>query len=290
VSWWQKKIKMKTIQKYSGAGNKFVILNNLGNSITDHAKKVLELMSEDGNEEMDGVIFLENSPIGDFRMNYYNRDGTGNALCGNGLRCTVRYINDNNFSDKRNLIIEAVSNIYECNILDNGEISVAFPPPGKIRTQFQLKVHFVEWWQSLNVSFVDVGSPHLIVFVDEIEKPKVKSLDEVEIMEWGRNIRMHKDLMPEGANVNFVNVVSKENGEIAIRSFERGVERETLACGTGAISSAIISNLTREVIQPVKVLTKSSNYLTVGFDVVDDEIKNLTLSGPAVRIEGDNYE
>jgi diaminopimelate epimerase len=271
-------------QKYSGAGNKFVILDNLGNSITDHTKKVLELMSESGNEEMDGVIFLEASSLGDFRMNYFNKDGTGNALCGNGLRCTIRYINDNNFSDKKNLIIEAVSNTYECNILEDGEISVAFPPPEKIRTQFNLKVHFVEWWQSLNVSFVDVGSPHIIVFIDEIEKPEIKSLEEVEIMEWGRNIRMHKDLMPEGANVNFVNVVSKEKGEIAIRSYERGVERETLACGTGAISSAIVSNLTREVMQPVKVLTKSGNYLTVGFDVVDNEIKNLTLAGGAERI------
>jgi len=275
---------MTDIQKYTGAGNKFIILENLGNSISDHTKKVLELMSEIGNEEMDGVIFLETSSLGDFRMNYFNRDGTGNALCGNGLRCTVRYINDNNFSDNNNLIIEAVSNTYDCNILDNGNISVAFPPPKKIRTQFKLKVHFVEWWQSLNVSFVDVGSPHIIVFIDEIEKPKVKSLDEVEIMEWGRNIRMHKDLMPEGVNVSFVNVVSKENGEIEIRSYERGVERETLACGTGAISSAIVSNLIKEVMQPVKVLTKSGNYLTVDFDVVDNKIKNLTLAGGAERI------
>ena len=275
---------MDDIQRYSGAGNKFVILNNLENSITDHTKRVLELMSEAGNNEMDGVIFLESSSVGDFHMNYYNRDSTGNALCGNGLRCTVRYINDNNISDKKNLILEAVSKSYECNILDNGEISVAFPPPEKIRMQFNLKVHFVEWWQQLNVSYVDVGSPHIVVFIDEIKKPEVKSLDEVEVMEWGRNIRMHKDLMPEGANVNFVDVVSKEKGEIAIRSYERGVERETLACGTGAISSAIVSNLTRGVAQPVKVLTKSGDYLMVGFDAADNKIKNLTLAGPAVSI------
>jgi len=275
---------MNDLQKYSGAGNKFIILDNLDNLITDHTKKVLELMSKNENEEMDGVIFLEKSSVGDFRMNYFNRDGSGNALCGNGLRCTVRYINDNNISDKKYLIIEAVSNTYQCNILEDGEILIAFPPPKKIRTQFNLKVHFVEWWQSLNVSFVDVGSPHIIVFIDEIEKPKVKNPDEVEVMEWGRDIRMHKDLMPEGANVNFVDIISKEKGEIAVRSYERGVERETLASGTGAISSAIVSNLTREVVQPVKVLTKSGNYLTVGFEVVDNKIKNLTLAGPAERI------
>ena len=275
---------MTDIQKYSGAGNKFIILNNMEDIYSDHRSKVLELMSDDENDEMDGVIFVEKSSVCDFHMNYFNRDGTGNALCANGLRCTARYISDNKIADSNDLIIEAVLNTYLCKILDEGQISVEFPLPEKIRTQFELKVHFVEWWQSLNVSFVDVGSPHIIVFIDEIEKPEVKSLDEVEIMEWGRNIRMHKDLMPEGANVNFVNIISKERGEIAIRSYERGVERETLACGTGAISSAIVSNLIREVKQPVKVLTKSGNYLTVGFDAVDNEIKNLTLAGGAVRI------
>ena len=275
---------MDNIQKYSGAGNKFIILNNMEDIYSEHRSKVLELMSDDENVEMDGVIFVEKSSICDFHMNYFNRDGTGNALCANGLRCTARYISDNKIADSNDLIIEAVLNTYLCKTLDNGQISVEFPPPEKIRTQFELKVHFVEWWQSLNVSYVDVGSPHIVVFIDEIKKPEVKCLENVEIMEWGRNIRMHKDLMPEGANVNFVNVVSKENGEIAIRSYERGVERETLACGTGAISSAIISNLTRGVAQPVKVLTKSGNYLTVGFDVVDNKVQNLTLAGPAVRI------
>jgi len=275
---------MKTIQKYSGAGNKFIILNNMGDIYSEHRSEVLELMSDDENKEMDGVIFVEKSSICDFHMNYFNRDGTSGALCANGLRCTARYISDNKIADSNDLIIEAVLNTYLCKILDNGQISVEFPPPEKIRTQFELKVHFVEWWQSLNVSYVDVGSPHIIVFIDEIEKPKVKSLNEVEVMEWGRNIRMHKDLMPEGANVNFVSVVSKEKGEIAIRSYERGVERETLACGTGAISSAIVSNLTRGIAQPVKVLTKSGNYLTIGFDIVGNEINDLTLAGPAVRI------
>lgn len=275
---------MKTIQKYSGAGNKFIILNNMEDVYPDRRSKVLELMSDDENEEMDGVIFVEKSSICDFHMNYYNRDGTGNALCANGLRCTARYINDNKLADSNDLIIEAVLNTYRCKILDNGQISVEFPPPEKIRTQFELKVHFSEWWQTLNVSYVDVGSPHIVVFIDDIKEPEVKSLDDVKIMEWGRNIRMHKDLMPEGANVNFVDVVSIESGEIAIRSYERGVERETHACGTGAISSAIISNLIRGVKQPVKVLTKSGNYLIVGFDIYDKGIQDITLAGPAERI------
>jgi diaminopimelate epimerase len=275
---------LEVIHKYSGAGNKFIILNNLDESYTDRRSKVLELMNEDGNDEMDGVIFLERSTIGDFHMNYFNRDGSGNALCANGLRCTARYISDNKLSGSNNLIIEAVSNKYECKILDNGQIEVAFPPPLRIKTRFKLKVHFVEWWHLLTASYVDVGSPHIVVFIDDIEKPVVENLSDVKIMDWGQNIRMHKDLMPEGANVNFVCVVSKEKCEIEIRSYERGVERETLACGTGAISSAIISVALRGLKPPVKVLTKSGSYLTVDFDIVDNEVQNLSLAGGAERI------
>lgn len=275
---------MEVIQKYSGAGNKFIILNNLEESYTDRRSKVIELMSDDRNNEMDGVIFLEKSSIGDFHMNYYNRDGSGNALCANGLRCTARYISDNKFSDSNDLIIEAVSNKYDCKILNNRQIAVAFPPPLRIKTRFKMKVHFVEWWQLLTVSYVDVGSPHIVVFIDDIEKPVVKNLSDVKIMEWGQNIRMHKDLMPEGANVNFVYVVSKIKEEIEIRSYERGVERETLACGTGAISSAIISVALRGLKPPVNVLTKSGSYLTVDFDIVDNKVQNLTLTGPAERV------
>ncbi|MFC2092442.1 diaminopimelate epimerase [Bacteroidota bacterium] len=275
---------MEVIHKYSGAGNKFIILNNLNESYTDRSSKVLELMSEDGNNKMDGVIFLEKSSICDFHMNYFNRDGSGNALCANGLRCTARYIRDNDLSDSDNLIIEAVSNKYECKILDERQIAVAFPPPLRVKTQFKLKVHFVEWWQLLTMSYVDVGSPHIVVFIDDIEKPKVERLDDIKIEEWGQNIRMHKDLIPEGANVNFVDVISKEKSEIEIRSYERGVERETLACGTGAISSAIISVALRGLKTPIDVLTKSGSCLTIAFDVVDNKVQNMTLAGPAERV------
>jgi len=188
------------IQKYSGAGNSFVINDNRNHETIEYENKVEFLM--ENHPGMDGVIFLENSEKADFKMNYFNRDGTGDALCGNGLRCTVQYIADNKISDKKELNIEAVSEIYECKIISENEIAVKFPPPLTVKTNFKLKVHFQEWWDLLNCSYVEVGSPHIVVFIDDIEKPKVKSIDEINISEWGRNIRMHKDLMPHGANVN----------------------------------------------------------------------------------------
>ena len=271
------------IQKYSGAGNKFIMLENLEGNYTDLSKTVTDLTSKVENAETDGVIYLERSEIADFKMNYFNKDGTGDALCGNGLRCTMKYISDNNFSDKTEIRLEAVSKIYECKIIDENKISVIFPPPVKVKTNFKLKVHFQEWWELLNCSYVDCGSPHIVIFINEIEKPKVNNLEEVNISEWGRNIRMHKDLMPEGANVNFVKVISNEKSELEIRSFERGVEGETLACGTGAISSALIYFILRNPIKPISVLTRSGEYLFIDFEIENKKLVNVKLAGNAER-------
>jgi len=270
-------------QRYSGAGNTFIIVNNLDNKISDREKTTLELMKISGNNIFDGVIFIEDSSIADYHMNYYNRDGTGNALCGNGLRCTARYLEDNGITYRPSILIEAVSRIFSCSYTTGSRICVAFPPPKEIRLNFNMKVQFAEWWQTIPVSYVDVGSPHIMVFADDIKEPVIKSLDEIPVDEWGRNLRMHHDLQPDGANANFINVISGTPGKIAIRSFERGVERETLACGTGAISSAIVAHLVRNIKPPIEVSTKSGEILTVGFILKDNEIKNLTLTGNAVR-------
>ncbi len=273
------------IQKYSGAGNNFLIINNINGEIKEHSEKVLEIMSSALNRIYDGVIFIEESSIADFHMNYYNRDGTGNALCGNGLRCTVKYLHDNKITKKKDVLIEAVSKIYHCKKINDEEILTKFPPPTKLKLKFNMKVHFVKWWQILTVSFIDVGSPHLVVFIDDIQDPNVKSLAAIPVEEWGKNLRMHKDLMPDGANINFVDVIAKDPARIAIRSYERGVEAETLACGTGSMSSAIISFALRGVKPPVNVLTKSGAILTVNFEIKKQQLTNLSLTGPAERIK-----
>lgn len=271
------------IQKYSGAGNKFIIINNLNDNYTQYKTTVLELSSEEENNDADGVIFVEKSSVSDFKMNYFNKDGTGDALCGNGIRCTIKYLSDNFITDQDELKIEAVDKVYYCKKSVDGQISVLFPPPSIVKTNFKLKVHFQEWWELLNCSYVECGSPHIVIFINEIEKPIVRELDEVNVSEWGRNIRMHKDLMPEGANVNFVKAISNEKNEIEIRSFERGVEGETLACGTGAISSALIFYMLRSQFNPVKVLTRSGEYLTVEFDIKEKKLLGINLSGNAER-------
>ncbi len=272
-------------KKYSGAGNTFLIVNNIAGDITNHKGIVSDLMGIKGNEKYDGVIFVESSDIADFHMNYYNKDGTGNALCGNGLRCTARYIVDNKLSEQKIITLEAVGRIYKSEILDDGLISISFPPPNYIKLNFNLKVNFSEWWQQLRMHYVDVGSPHIVLFIKNIRNPIIKHLYEVDINDWGRNIRMHKDLMPEGANVNFVELKSYERSELEIRSYERGVEGETLSCGTGAVSTAIVAYSVYDLIPPVKILTKSGEYLTVDFKAEEGKISNLSLAGNAKEIK-----
>ncbi len=271
-------------KKYSGAGNTFLMVNNLESDIEVNGKLVTDIISMEGNENFDGVIFVEPSSIADYKMNYYNKDGTGDALCGNGLRCTARYIRDEKICANDIILIEGVGKIYDCRFTDDEQISVGFPPPNKMKFKFKLKVHFAEWWQLINASYVDVGSPHVIVFIDDIEKPKTNSLSEIPIDEWGRNLRMHKDFMPEGANAHFVKVVDAEKGELEIRSFERGVEGETMACGTGSLSSAIAAYAVKNVKTPIRLLTRSGEYLTVDFNVVENQIRGLSLKGRAVQV------
>lgn len=272
----------RTMMKYTGAGNNFLMINNLDLKINNFEHIVKDLCSKVENKEIDGVIFVETTLKADLKMNYFNRDGSGGSLCGNGLRCTVRYSLDEKLTKKEKLTVEAVDKIYKCEVVDEKNIRVEMPDPAAINPSFKLKVNFGEWWEELECAYVDCGSPHIVVFIDDIKKPLVNNLDEVNIEEWGRNIRMHRDLMPDGANVNFVQAAGDD--EIHTRTFERGVERETLSSGTGSISSAIISYIKRNVNTPVKVLPKYGEYITIDFTDDDGKIKNLTITGGANRI------
>ncbi|MBS1494271.1 MAG: diaminopimelate epimerase [Bacteroidetes bacterium] len=272
----------RIIMKYTGAGNNFIMINNLDLKISNNEHIVTDLCSKPENQDVDGVIFVETTMKADLKMNYYNRDGSSGSLCGNGLRCTVKYSLDEKLIKKTKLTVEAVDKIYNCEVVDEKNIKVEMPDPAIINPSIKLKVNFDEWWEELECAYVDCGSPHIVVFIDDIQKPVVNNLDEVNIDEWGRNIRMHRDLMPEGANVNFVKVVNEN--EIHARTFERGVERETLSSGTGSISNAIISYIKRNVNTPVKVLPKYGEYITINFSEDNGRITNLSMTGPANRI------
>ena len=164
-------------------------------------------------------------------------------------------------------------------IKGNNTVKIYFPPPGEIKPNIVLDDML------LNVNWVQVGSEHIVLFIrDEVNKKVLStaSLDDMKVDELVKELRFHRQFQPKGANVNFADVISKD--EIRIRTYERGVERETLACGTGIISSAIVSSLLGKVNPPVKVLVQSGERLTVDFVNDKGNISNLSLEGSARKI------
>lgn len=270
---------------YSGAGNDFVMINNLDGVIP--ANKQAELTIRLCNEQfrnMDGVIFIDKprNKEASVRMSYYNRDGSFGAMCGNGARCIAQYAIDNSLVKGNSFQIEAVERLYSADVISDNIIRIGFPPV----TDYKLSIH-LEIGKELTISrlhWMNVGSEHIMVFTDEIVDPRVSSMDGIDVNKWGSLLRFHESFQPKGANVNFIQV-SGEN-ELRLRTYERGVERETLACGTGIISSAIVSGLLSLVKPPVKVKVQSGEKLIVNFNINGSAVENVSLEGSAKKVYG----
>jgi diaminopimelate epimerase len=274
---------------YSGAGNDFVMINNWDNVVpVDKQKEFTARICDEKFKEIDGVIFLD-KPLLDgslVRMNYYNRDGSYGAMCGNGARCTAQFAFSNGIIKTESFQMEAVDKLYKADILGNQKVRINFPDGIKydlsiaIDTDNDPKLEMIHW--------IYVGSEHIVVFLDDINAPKVNSLDDVKVQQWGSLLRYHPDFQVIGANVNFVQVI--DEGKIRIRTYERGVERETLACGTGIVSSAIVSNLMAAVGPPVTVLVQSGEELKVDFKIDNGFVSGVTLEGSARKISEGKIE
>jgi diaminopimelate epimerase len=252
--------------KLSGAGNDFVAVDNTAGQLlvnwSAFAKAVCERHFGVG---ADGLLVLEPSSRADFTMLYYNADGSSGGMCGNGGRCCVMFARSNGV-EHDDISFEALGYLYRASFTGNG-IRVAMKNPEQIRRGIQVRLGADKYL----CHAVNTGSPHVVTFVDD--------LDEVDVAEVGRELRRHKEFQPEGTNVNFVQVLSR--GAVAMRTFERGVEAETLACGTGAIASAVITSLERGFQGPVTVRTRSGEDLLVGLSVRGEEICDISLEGHA---------
>jgi diaminopimelate epimerase len=277
---------------YSGAGNDFVMIDNINGKIPADKQKDFTIdVCNKQFQQIDGVIFadkplMKNSAL---RMNYYNRDGSFGAMCGNGARCISMFAYKNGLLKERKFILEAVDDLYNSEIIDDLNVKISFPEPKEVKLNILIKVEFGEGLKDMNVSYVNVGSDHIVIFLDEEmnrDALDLKSIDELDINYTGKILRFHNEFQPRGANVNFV--VPVNTNEIRIRTYERGVERETLACGTGIVASSIVSALSGKTKTPVRVLVQSGEWLTVDFKLQNERISNLNLTGSARKIsEGD---
>jgi len=267
-------MKVLTFTKMSGAGNDFVFIDKKQNDWlqvnTDFVKKICDRRNGIG---ADGLITIEDSSTHNFIMNYYNTDGSTGSLCANGARCAILFASESSRlkDNKAEFISNGVE--YKGEITSNSEIKFYLNPPKKIKYNFKIKAG----GKLMNAHFADTGSPHVVIDIKETEG-FLTSLDNVPVEKLGREIRYLVEFSPGGTNVNFIFV---KDEVIHIRTYERGVEAETLACGTGSVAAALICFVTKKLSVPVKIIPKSNEKLFVNFDVENSKVRNLSLTGPA---------
>lgn len=236
--------------KMSGSGNDFIVVDNR-NKIVKTASVFAEKYCN--GESADGLLLVEKSRLGcaDFRMVYYNSDGSRASFCGNGARCISLFAYRNKISPSK-MCFESDAGLISAEVKKKSVVKIKMPSPKNFKLDFDLNAA----GKNFEASFVHTGVPHTVIFVKDIKNVDVNKL--------GRLIRFHKKFEPSGTNVNFVKVLGIN--KLRVRTYERGVEAETLACGTGVTASAVISIMKKYVSSPVSVLTQGGETLKVYYD------------------------
>ncbi len=250
--------------KMVASGNDFVVVDNRRGAVKDAVAFTREICRPHQGAGADGVLLFESSKKANFRMRILNPDGSEAAACGNGFRCIALYAHDIlKYSSRMNF--ESGSGLIEAEVGQKDNIKVQLTKPRVFEMDGVVEVRK----HRLHYAFLDTGVPHVVIFVEGLEK--------VEVFETGKAIRNHTHFQPFGTNVNFAEVKSKK--EISVRTYERGVENETLACGTGSTAAAIISVLKGYVESPVHVLTKGGEKLRIDMQRKGSEITKVFLEG-----------
>lgn len=256
--------------KYVGSGNDFILIDNRDLSFPSHDLAFIsKLCHRQFGIGADGVILLENAKTADFKMRIFNADGSEAEMCGNGIRCFFKFIRDCGI-DRPSYLIETKEAQIKLEEGKDEHVKVSMQQPFDVRFGIDLTIDLIP----LKIHFLNTGVPHAVIFLDEIKDSDLKDL--------APKIRFHPEFFPKGTNVNFVTITGKN--EIAIRTYERGVENETLGCGTGACASAIATAHLFGVQHPVQVKTKSGEKLEIDFKIDQKNIKDVTMSGPALFV------
>jgi len=260
--------------KMSGAGNDFVVLDNRKGVVTDPAALARELCNRRSGIGADGLLLLELSDRADFLMRYYNSDGSYGGMCGNGGRCISRYAYIKRIVNRPEMRFEALEHVYSASILTDS-VRLRMKNPLDFRLGQMIKLSQID----LRFHFVNSGSPHCVIFLDENHELG-STLEGLDVPVLGREIRNHKYFIPDGTNVNFVEKIDARC--FTVRTYERGVEEETLACGTGSVAVALIANQVKESMSPISLQVRSGETLTVEFEKTGNtQYENVTLNGSA---------
>lgn len=264
--------------KMSGSGNDFIVIDNRVTVVQDDnkrefARKACAVKTSVG---ADGVIFIENSDKADFRWDFYNADGSSAEMCGNGGRCVARYAFERGIAP-RELTFETTAGIISA-VVDGVMVRIKLTAPKDLKQAVNVELDGVQY----SVDSLNTGVPHAIVYSDDVSA--------MDVCKIGRGIRRHAAFAPAGTNVDFVQKTGDRS--LKVRTYERGVEDETLACGTGVVASVLLACKKGIVSAPVEVETQGGETLKVDFqsgngsfgDVYLEGLSKITFEGTIVEL------
>lgn len=254
-----------TFTKMNGAGNDFVMLDNRSLQYSLDKAAIARVCDRHRGVGGDGLIAVEPATDGaDFKMRYYNADGGEAEMCGNGARCFARFAS-RVAGRTASVKFETLAGIIGAELIGEN-VRLAMSKPHSHAAPVELDVA----GEKLTVHFLNTGVPHAVVFVSDLEG--------TDIVKLGRALRYHPHFAPKGTNANFIANIP---GGIAIRTYERGVEDETLACGTGVTAAALLWAAANGASSPVSVKVRGGDTMQVGFERDGEGWSNVTLTGPA---------
>ena len=255
--------------KMHGAGNDFIMLDDRHGRVPwqDHVLMAAMALHRTGIG-CEGIILIQGSDRADFRMRFLNPDGAEAEMCGNGARCAAAFAHAIGAA-ARTMTMETMCGVIDAELTAHGAC-VWMPEPSKRRYGADLKIGE----DVIRGHFVNTGVPHFVVPVAEV--------GQVDVEGRGRALRLHAAFAPEGTNVDFVTL--RPPDRLNMRTFERGVEAESGACGTGAVACAVVAVETAGFTLPVRVRSSAGYELIVGGDWRDGQCTGLTLTGPAKEV------
>jgi diaminopimelate epimerase len=257
---------MLRFTKMNGAGNDFILFDNRSGGIDLDRNQIAQLCDRHRGIGADGILLLEKpTNRADFRMRYFNADGGEAEMCGNGARCFARFANKV-AGQKEKISFETPAGVISAELKDD-LVTLRMTEPTDLRLNIDVPLAA----EDKAIHFINSGVPHVVIAVAKI--------DDADVRREGAAIRYHKMFSPNGTNVNFIE--KRGPNKIAIRTYERGVEDETLACGTGIVASALIFAASEKSSSPITVLARGGDELEVGFEKTGAGFRNVTLTGPA---------
>jgi len=257
--------------KMVASGNDFIVVDNRDQALRGDLRPLFARICErKSSVGADGVLLLERDQELAFSMRYYNRDGSEAEMCGNGARCVALYACAKSIAPPEMCFSSRVGSHFAS--VSGNQVRIKLSDPTDLRLGIALTVE----GRRVVCDLVNTGVPHAVLFSPDVEQADVALI--------GSRIRFHPELCSEGGNVNFVETTGRNS--IKVRTYERGVEGETLSCGTGAVASAIVSYLRGEAAPPVEVRTQGG-LLIVDFRVQEGEVGEVYLEGEArIAYEG----